>query len=64
VAGEQLVDGGQAAALGTVEDQRREARYPDDAAPVGDVDNGQVITADLFGRDLLVRPLGDGQPLP
>ena len=27
------------------------------------MDDGQVLTADLLGRDLLICPLGDGQQL-
>jgi hypothetical protein len=47
-----------------VKDDPGQARYPDDAAPVVAVDDGQVLTANLLGRDLLVCPLGDGQELP
>ena len=54
MAGEQLVDGVQAAALDLVKDEPGQARYPDDAAPVVAADDGQVLTADLLGRDLLV----------
>ncbi len=59
IAGEQFVYGGQPAALGPIEDQERQARYPDDAAPVVEVDDGQLVTADLLGRDLPVCPLRD-----
>jgi hypothetical protein len=63
VTGEQFVDGDQAATLNAVEDERGQARYPDDVPPVITMDDGQVLTTDLLSCDLLVCPLGDGQQL-
>ena len=45
VAGKQVVDGRQAAAFSPIEDQGRQARYLDDAAPVVGVDDGQLRPA-------------------